>query len=89
MSKDVSFDEIWKKIRSYKGETFITLRGLKFTYSILGPWVVISGSDFRITKNNFNLAFNMMPVLRPEGFGANIQGKYYVYAILSDPRINS
>ena len=87
MSSEVDFDEVWKNIRLNKGETFETLRGLKFTYSILGPWVVISGSDFRITKKNFIKAFNMMPVASPEKFGADIQGKYYVHAILSDPRI--
>ena len=65
------------------------LKILEFSYSILGPWVVISGSDFRITKSNFKLAFSMMPISEPEDFCDAIQGKYFVYAILNDLRIKS
>jgi hypothetical protein len=87
MSNENNFNEIWKKIRLHKGEIFTTTRGLEFAYSILGPWVVISGSDFRITKSNFQLAFSMMPISEPEDFGNLIQGKYFVHAILNDLRI--
>jgi len=29
----------------------------------------------------------MLPVEEPEGFGDEVTAKYYVYAVLTDPRI--
>ena len=54
---------------------------------MLGNWVVVSDTDFRITKTSFLNAYVELPVDNPEGFGVDVQGKYYVYAILTDPRI--
>ena len=81
------FDEVWDRIRSNRGEVFRTVRGLDFSYKLLGPWVVIDRTDYRITKSNFKKAYGMLPVDGPEGFGDEVTAKYFVYAILTNPRI--
>jgi hypothetical protein len=81
------FDDVWDRIRSNRGEVFRTVRGLDFSYKLLGPWVVIDRTDYRITKNNFQKAYEMLPVVAPESFGDEVTAKYFVYAILTDPRI--
>ena len=88
MVMGVKFTEVWKSIRLHKGDVFTTAKGLKFTYSILGNWAIISNTDFRITKTSFEKAYNEMPILDPEEYSEDIQGKYFIYAILNDPRIN-
>jgi len=50
------FDEVWDRIRSNRGKVFRTVRGLDFSYKMLGPWVVIDRTDYRITKRNFKKA---------------------------------
>ena len=82
------FAEVWERIRQHRKETFSTVRGLKFSYGILGNWLVIYDTDFRVTKTSFMNAYYQMPVAGPEDFTGDIQGKYYIFAILSDPRIN-
>jgi hypothetical protein len=81
------FEELWKKIRAHKNETFRTIRGLDFTYNVLGPWLIISRTDLRITKSNFKKAYDMLPVDDPDSFSNEVTAKYYVYSILTDPRI--
>ena len=81
------FNQVWDRIRQHKWETFTTTKGLDFTYSILGNWVVVSNTDFRITKTSFMNVYNELPVNTPEDFGDDVQGKYFIYAILMDPRI--
>ena len=87
MNPKPSFDEIWNRIRAHKGEKFSTLKGLEFAYSMMGVWLVVSRTDFRITKKNIKNAYDLMPVTGPEEFPQEIQVPYYVYAILTDPRI--
>ena len=82
-----SFDIVWNRIQQHKGERFTTIRGLSFSYSILGNWVVISDTDFRITKASLENAYHELPVESPDGFGTDVQGKYFIYAILLDKRI--
>ena len=87
MDAGADFEEAWNRIRANKGEKFRTVRGLDFTYKLLGPWVVIDRTDYRITKKNFQLAYGMLPVDGPDGFGDEVTARYYVYAVLTDPRI--
>ena len=87
MDAGADFEEAWNKIRVNKGEKFRTVRGLGFTYKLLGPWVVIDRTDYRITKSNFQKAYGMLPVDGPDGFGEEVTARYYVHAVLTDPRI--
>jgi len=87
MDAVADFEEVWSRIRVNKGEVFRTVRGLDFTYKLLGPWVVIDRTDYRITKKNFLLAYGMLPVDGPAGFGDEVTAKHYVHAVLTDPRI--
>ncbi len=81
------FEDVWNRIRTNRGEVFRTVRGLEFTYKLLGPWVVIDRTDYRITKRNFQKAYDMLPVGAPEDFGDEVTAKYYVHAVLTDPKI--
>ena len=81
------FDDIWSRIKQHRREVFTTVRGLKFAYTILGNWVVVSNTDFRITKTSFENAYREMPVDDPSELGEDVQGKYFIHAILTDPRI--
>jgi hypothetical protein len=87
MDAGADFEETWNRIRTNKGEKFRTVRGLDFTYKMLGPWMVIDRTDYRITKKNFQLAYGMLPVDGPDGFGEEVTARYYVHAVLTDPRI--
>lgn len=87
MDAEAGFEEVWNRIRANKGEKFRTVRGLDFSYKMLGPWVVIDRTDYRITKKNFQLAYGMLPVDGPDDFGEEVTARYYVYAVLTDPRI--
>ena len=87
MDMGSDFADIWNKIKQHKREVFTTTKGLTFSYSILGNWVVVSNTDFRITKTSFENAYREMPVDDPVEYGEDVQGKYFIYAILTDTRI--
>ena len=87
MDAGADFEEAWDRIRANKGEKFRTVRGLDFTYKLLGPWVVIDRTDYRITKSNFRKAYGMLPVDGPDDFGEEVTARHYVHAVLTDPRI--
>jgi hypothetical protein len=88
MEIKTDFEEVWKKIRAHKREKFRTIRGLEFTYDVLGPWLIISRTDYRITKSNFKEAYDMLPLDGPDSFSEEVTAKYFVYSILTDPRIS-
>lgn len=84
---DSDFEEVWNRIRANKGAAFKTVRGLEFTYKLLGPWMVIDRTDYRIRKSNFQKAYEMLPVDGPESFGDEVTAKYLVHAVLTDSKI--
>lgn len=81
------FETIWERILKFEGETFFTVSGLEFTYSMNNNVLIPSRTNFNLTKENFHSAYNELPVERPGGFSSEIFGPSYVWAILNDKRI--
>ena len=85
---DMSIDMIWNKISAHAGEVFSTKTGVNFTYRMVGDQAIqTSQTDWLLNKSNFLKAMRLMPVKGPGGYGQQIMGPSYVYALLTDPRI--
>lgn len=81
------FETIWERIVKFEGESFFTIKGLEFTYSMQNDILIPSRTYFNLTKENFHKAYNELPVERPGAFYSEIFGSSYVWAILNDKRI--
>ncbi len=86
---DNSFTTIWTRIQSHEGESFKTARGLKFTYKMSDDAFYPSRTRYRISKSEFQKAYEMMPVGGPGEISLVVRGPSYVWAVLNDPRIRS
>ncbi|MDE6408228.1 MAG: hypothetical protein K2K50_06455 [Anaeroplasmataceae bacterium] len=83
----MKFDEIWNIIKEFEGEEFRTQSGLKLTYSVLGDYLKPSRTNYKISKNDFKKAFDLMPLSGPKEINDICRGPAYIYAILTDKRI--
>ena len=88
-TKEDPFENIWGKIVSMQGEKFFTVRGIPFTYKVIGndlyPEHIASGHP---TKSGFEKAYRLGKIDRPSQLSMlGIMGSSYVYAIMTDPRI--
>lgn len=83
-----SFDQIWNRIIALEGESFSTVRGLEFVYSVDGQTIVPDRTDFPLHKANFEKAYEDMPVEGPGSLSKDIMGPSYVWAILNDERVS-
>lgn len=81
---------VWDKIVEHEGEVFSTKTGVEFTYRMVGDQAIqTSQTDWLLNKANFLKAMRLMPVKGPGGYGQQVMGPSYVYALLTDPRIIS
>lgn len=84
------FEETWRRIERHSGETFHTITGLAFSYTVPGAYVRIvrDGREINrsLSKTNFAKASMLMPADGP-GALTGRQGASYAWAILSDERI--
>ena len=85
---DTPFDEIWSRIVSHAGEPFSTKTTLQFTYRIEGNRLCLNSNTYRISKNDFEKAYRMLPINGPGEIGEIVRGPSYVWAILHDRRIS-
>lgn len=86
--RHMGIDAVWEKIQAHEGETFSTKKGVDFTYRMVGEQAIqTSQTDWLLSKANFLKAIRLMPVKGPSGFGQQVMGPSYVYALLTDPRI--
>ena len=83
----MDFEIIWDRIEKCAGETFSTVRGINFTYRIVGNAVVPEHTGFPISKNQFLKTYQMGPLNDPGQINRKVMGPAYVFAILTDPRI--
>ena len=83
-----SFSVMWQRILKYEGEEFRTKTGLPLTYSIKGHVLVPSRTNYNIPMSQFEKAYGMMPVETMTVLSRSVRGPTYIYAILSDPRVN-
>jgi hypothetical protein len=82
------FTEVWARIRSCAGEGFRTRTGLPFTYVVDGDAIIPSRTDYRLSRLNFEKAFELVPISGPGDISNLVRGSAYVWAILHDTRIS-
>jgi hypothetical protein len=63
MSKPL-FEEIWRRIIAYQGETFRTITKLPFTYEVISDTLRPSRTRYQISKSDFQKAFGLLPSAR-------------------------
>ncbi len=83
----ISFDTIWNNVKSNQEETFKTITGLEFTYSLEGDYLIPSRTDYKISKHDVHKAFDMLPLDGPGDINDIVRGPAYVWALLHDTRI--
>ena len=83
----VSFDEIWNRIARHAGESFHTKTGLPFMYEIRGNVLYPSRTKYRISRTDFEEAFQWVPIQGPGDINKIVRGPAYIWSILHDPRI--
>lgn len=81
------FDPRWQRIVALQGETFFQKRGKPFRYRILGNSVVPTTTNRMLLRSDLARAFDRVP-LRGPGELADLQGPSYLFAILTDPRVD-
>lgn len=82
------FESTWTAIRSCEGEEFTTVRGLPFTYKISGDYLQPSRARVELPKAQFKKVFDVMPIRGPGEISHMVMGPAYIYAILTDQRID-
>jgi hypothetical protein len=82
------FDTLWKNIKIHAGEEFRTVTGLPFTYEAYEDHLVPSRADQKISRTDFEKAYDLVPLQGPGQIAKLVRGPAYVYAILTDPRID-
>ncbi len=83
------FDNVWLRINNHEGETFHTKASLKFHYKIEGEGFVSSRAPSqRISQNDFEKAYELVPIDGPGKINNLVRGPAYVWAVLHDRRIS-
>ena len=83
----MNFEDTWRKIISHAGEEFYTKRNLSFTYKIINNSVVTDRTNYPLSKSNFQKATQFDPLEGPGQISDLVRGSSYVFAILTDKRI--
>lgn len=87
MSKP-SFSQIWSRIVASAGQTFKTKTNLPFTYEVKGDSIFPSRTQYRISRSEFEKAYQLVPLAGPGKINAVVRGPAYVWAILHDGRVS-
>jgi hypothetical protein len=82
-----NFERVWRNIGLHAGEVFHTIRGLPFTYTIVGTSLVTSRTNYPLHMSQVRLAVERWPVRGPGQLQDLVRGPSYLYALLADPRI--
>jgi len=86
MSKTI-FETIWSRIVAHQGETFYTRRGLELTYQVKGNGFYPNRTKYRISKGDFEKAYQLVPIDGPGNISRKVRGSSYIWAVLHDARI--
>jgi hypothetical protein len=81
------FDEVWKRVVALAGDSFATKTGLPFTYRVEGNGFFPSRTKYRISSNDFRVAFDEVPYAGPSILNTAVRGPAYIWAVLHDSRI--
>jgi hypothetical protein len=85
---NATFEGCWSRVVAHAGRTFRTKTGLEFTYKIDGAYFCPSRTDYRISREDFRKAFQMVPIDGPGVISRVVRGPAYVWAVLHDRRIS-
>lgn len=83
----MKFEDTWNSIISHAGEEFFTKRNLAFRYKIINNSVVPDRTNYPLSKANFEKAAQLLPLDGPGQISDLVRGSSYVFAILTDKRI--
>jgi hypothetical protein len=84
---DGQFELVWERITAHAGERFATKTGLPFTYQVHGDSVVPDRTRYRLHASNFRKAHALLSLSGPGEINALVRGPAYVWAVLTDRRI--
>ena len=82
----MSFDKIWGNIACCAGQEFRTKTGITFTYTVSGGFVIPDHTQYPLAKKQFQIAADVPNLTGPAQIH-HVRGPSYVFAILTDPRI--
>lgn len=81
------FDQVWARIVRLAGSEFRQKTGRRFTFSIRGGALSPDTTNRLLARSQFERAYYRRPLKGP-GQLQDLQGPSYLYAILTDPRVN-
>jgi hypothetical protein len=74
---------IWDKVVSMEGHKFATSRGKKFSYKVIGEYIVVRESSARIPRSQFDKAQKMWPVAGPSRL-VGVYAPSVVWAVMKE-----
>ena len=83
----MSFETIWLSIKNHEGEDFRTVLGLRFTYRVENDYLTTTRTDYPISIKDFEKAYSLKRLEGPGQLANLVRGPSYVFAILTDKRI--
>ena len=83
-----SIIEVWSRIKEHEGDTFKTITGLEFSYSIDGDSIIPSRTDWNIPKSHVGKSLERVP-LKDTTEIQDLMGPSYLWGILNDDRISN
>jgi hypothetical protein len=85
--KKVSVEIVWDRLKVLEGQEFKTIRGLPFTYTIIGNVFRPSRTEYNLGISDFQKALELVPLSGPGKLGDLVRGQPYIWAVLHDERI--
>ena len=85
----MDFNVIWDRILKHQGEVFHTITNKPFIYTVAGNSVITNRTNYPINKSQFIKAYEMGEIHGPGQISKIVRGPAYVFAVLTDSRINS
>ena len=83
----ISIEELWRRLKELEGHEFKTIRGLPFTYDIVGNVFHPSRTKYNIGRSDFQKALELVPLSGPGKLGNLVRGQPYIWALLHDSRV--
>ena len=79
---------VWSRIKKHEGDTFKTITGLEFSYSIDGDSIIPSRTDWKIPRSHVEKLLHRVP-LKDTTEIQDVMGPSYLWGILNDERISN
>ena len=79
--------KFWVRLHSLEGEEFHTKSGKPFSFTISGDVLLVSRTEYNLSKGNFAKGLEIVPFDGPSAVQDVVRGPSYVWAILHDVRV--